>query len=74
VSKFLKDNKELMKVGGDMLSGAFGPEAEMVEIRRKQMESEENARNFGLSNINRPTLITSPLLARARARLQAPGG
>jgi hypothetical protein len=74
VSKFLKDNKELVKVGGDMLSGAFGPESEMVELKRRQLESEENARNFGLGNINRPTLITSPLLARARARQQATGG
>lgn len=52
VGKFVKDNKELVQLGGGMLQGMYGPEAEQMDWQKSIM-----ARR--LRNLNSPIRLTA---------------
>lgn len=52
VGKFVKDNKELVQLGGGMLQGMYGPEAEQMDWKKSIM-----ARR--LRNLNSPIRLTA---------------
>lgn len=52
VGKFVKDNKELVQLGGGMLQGMYGPEAE-------QMDWQKSILARRLRNLNNPIRLTA---------------
>lgn len=57
VSNFMKSNPELVKVGGDMLVGMYGPEAEQADLLRKQQEEQMAWANRARANLNSPIML-----------------
>ena len=50
VGQFIKDNKELVQIAGGALNSAYGPEAELVDLKRSLMDRQRR-------NLNSPALI-----------------
>jgi len=57
VSGWMQKNPELTKLGAGMLQGAFGPEAEMVDLRKQQAEWERSLLQRRLRNLNSPIAL-----------------
>lgn len=50
VGQFVKDNKELVQIAGGALNSAYGPESELVDLKRSLMDRQRR-------NLNSPALI-----------------
>jgi hypothetical protein len=54
VGDFMKQNPELVKVGGEMLSGMYGPEAEQNDLQRQINEQNQSLLERARRNLNTP--------------------
>ena len=54
---FLKNNKELVKIGGDALQGAYGPQAQYMDLQRQRYEAEQSLLERARANLNNPIKI-----------------
>jgi len=57
VSQFVKNNKELVDIGGQMLGSAYGPEAERNDILKQQQEFQQSIYNRRMANLNAPVSL-----------------
>lgn len=51
---FIKKNKELVEIGGKALSGAFGPEAELADLKRDEWDYRRSLLDRQRRNLNSP--------------------
>ncbi len=54
VGDFVKKNKELMDVGGNMLKSMYGPEAEVADLKKREMQRAESIYEQNKKNVNSP--------------------
>ena len=54
VGTWIGDNKELVKIGGEALNGAFGPQAQYVNLQRERWDSEKSLLARARERLNNP--------------------
>lgn len=64
---WVKSNKELLDVGGKTLNAMYGPEAELVDMKKQEFDRQQSLLDRAYANLNAPVRLYSP-------RLQAIGG
>ncbi len=57
LTNWVKNNKEVVKLGTDALSGAYGPEAEMVKLRKQQQDAQMSLMERARVNSNTPIAL-----------------
>jgi hypothetical protein len=68
-SKFFKDNKELLSIGGQVLDGAFGAQAQQNKLLERKMAHEQSLLDRAYRNQNSVAQLYSPQLEATRAQL-----
>lgn len=57
VGQFLKDNKELVSMGGTALASMYGPEAEKADLLKSQDAFNRSIYNRRMANLNSPVSL-----------------
>lgn len=57
--QFVKGNKELVNIIGGGLNAAYGPEAEMVDLRKAQVRNEQALIDRAHNNLNNPVKLVN---------------
>ncbi len=67
VGTVLKDNKELVDIGGGMLKGAFGPEKQKLSLYQRQLDMEQQQIDRQNANANNLVGLRNPLVFNVNA-------
>ena len=57
VGPWVRDNKELVRLGSDVIGGMYGPEAEANDMRREQMDYQKGLMDRAYRNVNSPVKL-----------------
>ena len=57
VGPWVKKNKELVDLGGKALSSMYGPQAELVQLKKEQMNRERSLMDRAYQNMNSPVKL-----------------
>ncbi len=57
VGPWIKENKEMVNLGGKALSAAYGPEAELVRLKKDQINHERSLMDRAYQNMNSPVKL-----------------